>query len=144
MLHLPTFQNKNNGGYVALMSILVISAVGTIVALSLLTLGMLGQRTSLALEQGYRAQALARACANVALEKIRLNVNYIGNESINFNVDSCNILLISKNQNVYTINTRGIVSSVFRKNKIIVTRVEDPETLVVSMTIQSWQEVADF
>ena len=105
---------------------------------------MFSRRASFALEQEYKAQALARACANVALEKIRLNANYGGNESITFATDSCNILSISKNQNIYTINTRGIVSSVFRKNKIIVTRVEDPGTLVVSMTIQSWQEVADF
>jgi hypothetical protein len=144
MLHQLTFQNKNSGGYVALMSVLIISAVGTIVAISLLTLGMLNQYTSLTLEQGYKAQALANACANVALEKIHLDVDYLGNENIYFDTNSCNILPINKDENTYTVNTRGIVSSAFLKNKIIVTRAEDPETLEVTLTLVSWQEVADF
>jgi hypothetical protein len=131
---------KNEEGYVALMSVLIISAIGVIVSLSLLIGGMSYQRSVLALEQEYSTRALAKACANVALNKIRLNADYLGDENIVFDYGSCLILPINKNQNTYSINTQGVVDSFLHKNKIVVLRNTDP----VSLSIQSWQEVADF
>ena len=146
MLHLHTFPNKfkNNEGYVALMSVLVISAVGLIIAVSLLTTGMIHQHSSFAIEEGYAASALAKACSNVALEKIRLNAAYLGSESVNFENNHCDILPISKDEDTYTINIEGIVGTARRKNKVMVSRTEDPDTKVVTMSIELWQEIADF
>lgn len=146
MLHQHIFQNKfkNNRGYVALMSVLIVSAVGVMIAISLLTLGISYQRSSFILEQSYSAEAIANACSNVALEKIRLDAMYMGGETINFGANYCNILSIIKNIDVYTINTEGVVGSILRKNKIVVSRSVDIDTGAVFLVIDSWQDVADF
>ena len=144
MLQEHSFQNKNNRGFVALMSVLIISAVGVIITLSLLTIGTSYMRSSFALGEGYKARALAEACANVALENIRLDSEYQGNETINFEDDSCGVLLIGEIGGIYTINTYGVVGSFLRRIKVLAARTEDVETMEVSLTIQSWQEMADF
>jgi hypothetical protein len=146
MLHQLHFLNKfkNNNGYVALMSVLVISAVGMVIAVSLLVTSMLYQRSNFSLEEGYRANSLAKACLNIALEKISFNSLYIGDESINFENDHCEILPLIKEGDTYTIYSKGIAGLSEKKNKIIVVRIEDIDTFEVSMQIEYWKEVADF
>ena len=145
MLLPHTFQNKykNNKGYVALMSVLVISAIGVIIAVSLLTTGMLYQRSSFSLGEGYTASALAKACSNIALEKIRLDSTYRGNESVNIRNYHCDISSISDDNDTYTVNVQSLVGSSLRRNRVIVTRTEDPDTTEVTMSINLWQEIAD-
>lgn len=142
----PAFLSKfmNNKGYIALLSVLIISAVGSVVALSLLTVGASLGRTSFMLQKGHSAQALALACGNKALQIIRLSASYGGDETVYFGDDFCEILPITVVAGIYTIKTQGSVDPILRKNKIVVLRTEDPDTLAVTMTLESWQEVADF
>jgi hypothetical protein len=141
---ISTNKHKKNGGYVALISVLVTSAIGVIIALSLLTNGLNSLRSVSSVEQEYGARALAKACANVALEKIRLDTTYLGDEGIDFEDNHCDIFSIDKSQNTYNISIEGIVGSILRKTKVAVRRSEDPDTHFVLLVVQSWQEVDDF
>ena len=146
MLPQPYFLTKytQNKGYVALMSVLIISALGAAVATTLLTTGTSFEGTSLALEQQYSANALGIACANVALEEIRLDSAYAGDENVEFAYGECDILPIDINGGTYTVNIEGLVGAIVQKFTVVVERTEDVETLVVTMSLQSFDQVADF
>lgn len=143
-LHVFSNKSKNNKGYVALMSVMIISVVGAGVAISLLTLGNAYERFVFTFQEEYVAQALAQSCANKALRQIRSNALYTGNENVDFGFGHCDILSVTELGGTYTVNVQGVADSVLQKTRIIVARAEDPDTSAVSLTVKYWQDVADF
>ena len=126
-------------GFITLVSVLVVGAVGLSIAVSLLLLGLGSSRTSFALQESNEAKALANACAEEALQKLRESVYYAGNETKTFTLGSCQIQAVSGTGNLSrTLQTVGIVRQTQRKVKVIVSRVHPIPG------ITSWQEVADF
>jgi len=68
----------NKKGYVVLLSILIVGAVGMAVTVSLLLLGLGSSRTSFAYEQSGYAKSLASACAEEALQQVRDSTSFTG------------------------------------------------------------------
>lgn len=124
-------------GYITLISVLIIGTVGVAITLSLLLLGLGSSRTSFALEQSNMAKSLADSCVEEALNKLRLDSNYSGDETINFNQGSCYISSIIVNGNERTIQAQGTVNTIIR-------RVEVTAQVIPTMQIISWQEKAEF
>ena len=79
---LLTHKNRHHleraAGYITVISVLVIGAVGTALAVSLLLLGLGASRTSFTIQVSQRAQALANACAEEALQAIRNSTSFWG------------------------------------------------------------------
>lgn len=128
-----------NQGFIALISIIIIGAVilAVTIGLSLRSIG----ETDMALsgELSNRALALADACAEDALLKLKNDLNYSGNESIIIGGESCDILAIGGSGNFNrTINTQSAVSGYTKKIKVEVPQISP------AMEIASWEEVADF
>lgn len=146
MLHQVVSLNKKkyNGGYVALISVLVVSAVGVVSILSLLFVGGSYQRSVFDMQQHLTAQAAAKACTQKALQALKNSATYQGNEQFSLETNHCDILPIEQTETLYTIKTVGHSGSMLRKNKIVVSRTEDPDTSLGVITVQSWNEVADF
>ena len=146
MLPQRIFTNKfkNKSGYVAMMSVLVISAVGVIISISLLIVGMSSGRTSLDLGQGYGSRYYAHACADFALGKIRLYASYSGDEVIDFEDGYCEVLPVNESSGTYEIMVKGVVGRTLSKMEVVTVRTEDEETGEVTMTINSKREVEDF
>ena len=99
-------------GYITLISVLIVGAVGIAIATSLLLLGLSSSRTSFTIEQSSQARALADACAEKAITSLIQDENYQGNETINLGQGSCDILQITSGgggSNLYleagTVNT---------------------------------------
>lgn len=133
-----------NKGYVAIVSVLIISAVATVIVLSLLTTGHGSQRIVITAQEERGAEFLSQACANIALGKIRLDAEYLGDEGMDIGANHCDILPIEESGGIYTIKTEGVVNLISRKNIIVVTRTEDVDTLAVTMEIESWLPVEGF
>ena len=129
---------KKSRGYVALVSVLVVSAVGLAVASSLLLLGLSYSKSSLALSQSDIAKSLADACAEDALQHIRDNTAYSGTATLNLNGDSCSSTVTSGIGQIRNINASGSKNGVVRKVKVSIS-AHTPQII-----ISSWQEVADF
>lgn len=129
--------NKYQGGYVALVSVLIAGAAGAAVAVSLILLGLGSSRTSFALQQSGQAKALANACAEEALEQIRDNRRFTGTGSLILGQGSCTYTVWGGGRNK-TIRTLGSVGAIARKIEI------EAEVLITQINIISWQEVADF
>ena len=132
-------QFDNKSGFIALLAVLFLAAIGTGAGISLLILGLTSSQSSFSFESSFRARMLANACAEEALERLRESIYYTGNEVINFSLGSCQIMTISGTGNLNrTVQTTGSFGTVVRKVKVITTRIH-PQILVTS-----WQEVADF
>ena len=139
MLTISYKLKANSSGFITLISVLIVGAIGVAIATSLLILGLGGSRSSFALVQSNQAKSLANACAEEALEKLRESVYYTGNATINFSIGSCQIQTIGGTGNTNrTLQTVGTVGTIQRKIKIVISSIHPVPVLT------SWQELADF
>lgn len=128
---------KNEKGYIALLATLFLVAIGGVVAGSLILLGLGFSKSSFALEQSNQAKALANACAEEALLKLKQNISYTGNETIALAQGSCQIQDMKGAGPNRIIKTTGTIGTIIRK-------VEVKVKISPSFTLTSWLEVADF
>lgn len=133
------FKTSQNGeGFVILISVLVVGAVGIAIALSLLLLGVGNSRTSFAVEQSNQAKALANTCAEEALQQIRDSTPYTGSGNLMLGQGTCAYAVTSQGGQNRTITASGTVGTIVRKVKVIINNI-NPQ-----INVASWQEVADF
>lgn len=130
--------NYLKDGYIALITVLVIGAVGVAVAVSLLLLGLSSSRTSFALEQSNQAKALANACSEEALQQIRDSTPFTGTGNLSLGQGTCTYTVTSQGGQNRTITSSGTVGTIVRKVKIIL------DTITPNINVTSWQELADF
>jgi len=130
---------KSQAGYIALITAIIVGAVVLIMAIATTLVGI-GQSRNGFLSQNFaEARSLAAACAEKALIDLKDNHNYTGNETINLGNGQCQIAAIEDlGGEARIIKLTGVVNNVTRKTKIEISQI-DP-----SMTLVSWQEVADF
>lgn len=126
----------NESGYVALMSVLVVGAAATAIALTLLTSGSEAQRAMLVEQQSKQARSLAVACAQEALQQIHDNSGFTSTNTI---------LTLGQGRCTYTVavtapTTRSILTKATVGN--VVKNIQVYVTLNTSnISITSWQEV---
>lgn len=128
---------RHQAGYIALLSTLFLVAIGGVVAGSLILLGLGFSKSSFALEQSNQAKALANACAEEALLKLKQDLSYTGNETITLSSGTCQIQDVKGAGPNRIIKTTGTVGTIIRK-------VEVKVKISPSFTLSSWLEVADF
>jgi shikimate 5-dehydrogenase len=125
-------------GFVTLVSVLVVGAVGIAVAVSLLLLGVGSSRTSFAAQQSAQARALADACAEEALQQINDSTPLTGSGNLSIGAGTCNYTVVSLGGQNRNIEAYGTVQNTLRKVEIDIDKINP------SINITSWQEVADF
>ena len=92
---LNRWYTQKRGGYVVLLGVLIVGAIGISVTLSLLLLGLGSSRTSFASEQSFQAKALASACAEEGLQQIRDTMSYTGTGGLTLGQGSCTYVVSS-------------------------------------------------
>ncbi len=126
-------------GYVVLISVLVISVVGLAVASTLMTLGISSAQTSLSGQQSAEARGLADACAEYALNQLRMDSGYAGGETLQLGQGTCDILPIQGSGNEdRVIQTTGTVDRTVRKVEAHIAQ------LLPVTQLDSWMEPDDF
>lgn len=125
-----------SGGYIALISILIVGTATMAIALTLLTTGTDAQRSNLITQQSIQARQQAHGCAEEALQKIRESTSFVGNDTIILGVGNCTYTVASTGANTRTITTTGTVGNVVRKVTVYATIGSS------SISITSWQEVS--
>lgn len=137
-LNAKRYPLKPQGGYIALISILIIGALVLMISVGV-SLRSIGETNmSLGEEKAHRALALANLCVERGLMKIMSVLNYAGNESIVIDGESCDILPVEGNGNARTLKTKSTVSGYTRKLKVSISQISP------IMIISSWEEVGDF
>ncbi len=122
-------------GFITLMSILVVAAVGVAITLSLLLLGVSNARMSLVEQQSNQAKGLANACAEEALQQIRDSILFTGSGNLTLGPGNCTYTVTSQGGQNRTITASGTAGTVVRKAKIIINAINP------TISVTSWQEV---
>jgi predicted chitinase len=122
-------------GFIALITLLILFLISLSIGVGFALRSIGRAKTSLQINQSSQAFYLANLCAEEALMKLKENINYPGNETIQIEGGYCQILPI---EGKWIIKTIGNFQNQVKKVKIIVNQV-NPQTI-----IQSWQEVSDF
>jgi hypothetical protein len=129
----PAFAKK---GYVMLITMLIISAVGLAISISSILLGLGFSNSSFSLEKSAKAKYYSSACAEVALQAI-WDSDFTGSDNLSFADGSCLYEVIDLGGDNRTINAIGVSGTVTRKNQISI------DQLSPFIRITAWQEVAD-
>ncbi len=126
-------------GYTFLLSVLFIGAIVLAVTGSMLLFGWLTLRNTETVERSSGAFELAMTCAEYGLMELMKDSNYSGNEVLENERGTCDILPTggAGNEN-RTICTEGMSGDVTRRIEIIV------ERLLPSVRVYAWQEVEFF
>lgn len=126
-------------GFITLISVLVVGAVGVAITLSVILLGLGSSRTSFALEQSNQAKVLANACAEEALQQIEDSTPFTSTgTSLTLGLGTCTYTVTNDGGQNRTITATGTVGTMIRKSTIIINQISP------LITVTSWQEVADF
>jgi len=129
---------NDNPGYVTLLSVLFLGALGLAVSLTLMTASIYTSKSSLVLSQSKGAQALADACAEEALRQIKATTSYTGSDTLTLWDGSCTYTVSNESGNVKLIQASGTVSNAIRKTRV--------RALVTgpNLSLNEWQELAAF
>jgi len=122
-------------GYIGLISVLFVGAVGTVIATTVILLGLASSRSSFAVVQSNQAKAAANACAEEALQRIRDFVPFSGSGTLTLASGSCNYSVTKGTGHNRTVAAAGFVGSVVRRVGITI------DTINPAINITSWQEV---
>lgn len=126
---------NEESGYITLISVLVVGAVGVAISLSLILLGVSSSRTSFAVEQSNQSKALANACTEEALQQIRDATAFTGSGNLTFGQGTCSYIVTNTGGSNRTIDATGTVGTISRKVQVSITAISP---LIV---VSGWQEV---
>lgn len=128
----------SKGGYVALLSILVVGAVGLSITVALLVFGSAATRSSFAGEQSSQAQSLSDSCIEEALQQIRDNTSFTGSATLSLNGGSCTYTVTNTGGSNRTVIASSTVGTIVRKTRVFVS------SLSPSVGVSNTEELADF
>lgn len=131
---------KTAPGFIALISVLVISAVALLVGTGIAIRGFDELRSGIDTEQAARAHAGIMYCAEQALESLKTSFHYSGNQSFTLpDGGTCHILPVGGTGNLdRLIQVTSTFDGAIRKASITV------QQLYPTTTVSAWQEVSDF
>ena len=130
---------KRKDGFIALISLVIISAIVLVVSLGVSLRSIDQTRSGMTNEFGMRALSSAERCAEEALMRLKNDLLYAGGESIIEGGETCEILPITGAGNTdRTVQTRSTISAHTKKISIVVSQVNP------LLIIGSWNAVPDF
>ena len=127
-------------GFVALITVLIVMALGVLLAVGLSLRSVDSGNTLVADLDGVRAHYAASYCAEYALDRLKNSSSYVGNAMrILDNGDTCFIFAPGGSGNSNrTVRATSTVNGATKKIDIYI------NTIGPTMLISKWQEVADF
>jgi hypothetical protein len=125
---------KKQNGFIAITSVLIISALILILGISIFHASITDQAMSSSYDDGEEASFLAVACARIAFFKLKENIDYAGDETVDINGMSCSINTIEN------VNDRTkIISTLARVgDRPSFKRVEEEIKYVVESKAEDW------
>jgi type II secretory pathway component PulK len=136
MVKMSRAGTRRQAGYVALLTVLVVGAAATAIALVLLTSGVNSQRSTLIEQQSKQSRGLAVACAEEALQLIHDNIAFSGTNTLTLGQGTCIYTVSVTAATTRSVVVSGTVGNVVKKIQLSVTIGTS------SISITSWQEVS--
>lgn len=134
---LKSYKLQTCRGYVALISVLIVGAIGVVVVTGVILSGLAWSRTSFTQGQSFQAKALADACLEEALQQIKDSIPFSGNGTLTLGQGGCAYTVTNNGAQNRSVVSVGTVGMVIRKVNVTLDKISP------SINIVSWQEVAD-
>lgn len=125
-------------GYVALLSVIFISAIGVIIMTSVIASGVNASRTDFSTQQLGIARSMASSCAEEALQRILESGISSGADNLTLAPGSCSYIISSTGGQNITIKSTGVLDTITARVLVVIA------TTTPSIILSSWQEVSDF
>jgi len=125
---------RREGGYVALLSVLIVGAAATAIALAVLLTGTDAQRAALVLQRQRQARGLAVACGEEAAQQVHDNIAFSGTNNLSLGQGSCTYIVAGSTATTRTISATGTVGTVVKKVTATIT------VGATTLTMSSWKE----
>lgn len=139
MSHFLYFKNSGvRRGYIALLSVIVVGAIGVAVLLSVMLSGISTSKTDFAVEQSGSAKVLASSCGEEALQKLLETGTTSISATTTIGSGVCSYTITNQGGQNITINAMAVIGTLTSKVKIVVA------TTTPAILLSSWQEVGDF
>lgn len=133
------YKHELKKGYIALVSVMLMSALGLGIMLSVIAQGVNASRTDFSLQQSGGARSLASSCAEEALEKILETSTTSSSGNLTIGSGTCTYLIVATSSGqTITVSATGVLGTVTSKIKVVLA------TTTPGITLSSWEEVADF
>ena len=130
---------KYQQGFIALTSVLILSAIFLSLSIVIATHAISGSRVNISQYASNKAQILAESCVEYALSELQRSETYSGNEAVQIGDESCDILPIGGSGNSNrTIQTESTVLDHTYRLEVVVAEI-DPD-----VQITSWEPVINF
>lgn len=124
-------------GFITLISVLIVGAIGVTVAASVLLLGLGLSQTIFVMDQSKTARVLVDACVEEGLQKIRDSKSFEGTGNLSVDQGSCSYVVTKLSGDNRIINASGTVGTIIRKTRVTIDKINP------KINVTSWQEVAD-
>ncbi len=125
-------------GFVTLMSIIVIGAVGATITTGIVLMSIRYSQTSDSLFMSNKAKFYASACAEKGLMNFRKNIDYYGNDTLDFADGECFIYPLVLSEGRVTIKAEGTYEGYIGRVQIDVVEIE------LGLWRSEWKEVEEF
>jgi len=129
-------KNKVQGGYIALLSAIIISAILMLVAASAGQNGFFTRFNILDSEFKERSLALSQACARVAILELASDRDYSGSATTTVGTEDCYIGPVSATIDQRAFKTRAYVGNAYTNLEVVLDTAD--------LSVISWKEFANF
>jgi len=127
---------KRRNGFITLMSVIVMVAVASALAISVILLGTDSLRMSGVVNDEKEAMAIADACAEEALGQIRAH-DLVGTANLSVATGTCTYPITAGAGEARTVEVTAAAAGITRKIRITIDAI-DP-----ALHITAWEDVAD-
>jgi hypothetical protein len=128
-------RNVKKTGFATLTTIIIVTIAGLLFIMSYLAISTDSIKTASSSEDALKARAIAEACAEIALDKLRINNSYSGNETVATAVGQCVIESISSSGQSRQLTTRATVQKSTKRVRVECTLESG------TLMIKSWNTV---
>jgi len=127
-------KQTNINGFSLLLAVVLTGAISISIVVSILLIGVDSSKTSLAIIHSNQAKAIANACVEQSLQKIRNSTIFTGYGNLIFADGSCGYFVIDDGGQNRTITVSSTVATAVRKVRVSINAI-NPKII-----ISSWQE----
>jgi len=126
--------NEGTGGYITLVSVLVMGAIGVAITVSIILLGVGSSQTSFVDERSNQAKGLVNACVEEALQQIHDSISFTGSGTFMFGQGTCGYMVTNGGGSNRTIVSSSTIGVMIRKVTVQINQLNP------TIHISSWQE----
>jgi hypothetical protein len=127
-------KKRHQQGFITIMSVLIVTLVGTAIALWGLAYSTRSAKTDLVVIHSYQTRALLDACVEAALLQIRLNPSYTGASAVTIDEYSCKYHVTLNDDGEKVIDSEGGGNSIIRRLTVVLSDYTS------DITIKTWEE----